>query len=97
MATISPPSSNLFFKLQDGDVLCIAHAVIAKSEKQHFRRLENYNSGIRARELAQISSKDPRFIQAILDESEDILLDRPFLLVKTKFGHTCINAGIDPV
>ncbi len=67
---------------------------VAKSEGR-FRSLENYNPCTRARELAQISGKDPRFVQAILDESEDILLDRPFMLVKTKFGHTCINAGID--
>ncbi|MFB3764350.1 MAG: coenzyme F420-0:L-glutamate ligase [Methanotrichaceae archaeon] len=82
------------FELQDGDILCIASTVVAKSEGR-FRRLEDYNPSPRARELAQISGKDPRFVQAILDESEDIILDRPFLLMKTKFGHTCINAGID--
>jgi len=82
------------FKLQDGDVLCIASTIVAKSEGR-FRRLEDYDPSSRARELARISGKDPRFVQAILDESEDILLDRPFLLMKTKFGHTCINAGID--
>ncbi len=82
------------FELQDGDVLCIASTVIAKSEGR-FRSLEDYDPGNRARELAQELGKDPRFVQAILDESEEIILDRPFLLVKTKFGHTCANAGID--
>ncbi len=39
--------------------------------------------------------KDPRFVQAVLDESVEVLLDRPFLLVVTRFGHTGVNAGID--
>ena len=82
------------FELQDGDILCIASTVVAKSEGR-FRNLEDYNPSTKARELAQISGKDPRFVQAILDESEDILLDRPFLLTVTKFGHICINAGVD--
>jgi coenzyme F420-0:L-glutamate ligase / coenzyme F420-1:gamma-L-glutamate ligase len=82
------------FELQDGDILCIASTVVAKSEGR-FRSLEDYNPGTRAREIAQKLGKDPRFVQAILDESEDVLLDRLFLLVATKFGHTCVNAGID--
>ena len=82
------------FELHDGDILCIASTVIAKSEGR-FRSLGDYNPGAKAKELAQELGKDPRFVQAILDESEDILIDHPFLLVKTKFGHTCVNAGID--
>ena len=82
------------FKLQDGDILCIASTVVAKSEGR-FRNLKDYNPSTKAREIAKFSGKDPRFVQAILDESEDILLDRPFLLTVTKFGHICINAGID--
>ena len=39
--------------------------------------------------------KDPRFVQAVLDESSEVLLDRPFLLVVTRFGHIGVNAGID--
>ncbi|MCJ7444012.1 MAG: coenzyme F420-0:L-glutamate ligase, partial [Methanotrichaceae archaeon] len=39
--------------------------------------------------------KDPRFVQAVLDEADEIILDNPFLLVVTKFGHICVNAGID--
>ena len=35
------------FELQDGDVLCIASTVVAKSEGR-FRRLEDYEPGLRA-------------------------------------------------
>ena len=34
-------------------------------------------------------------MQAVLDESIDVLLEKPFLLVKTGFGHIGVNAGID--
>jgi coenzyme F420-0:L-glutamate ligase/coenzyme F420-1:gamma-L-glutamate ligase len=82
------------FELQDGDVLCIASTVVAKSEGR-FRKLEDYEPGPIAVEIAKALCKDPRFVQAVLDESSEILLVRPFLLVVTKFGHIGVNAGID--
>lgn len=82
------------FELQEGDVLCIASTVVAKSEGR-FRRLDDYEPGLKATEIAKALGKDPRFIQAVLDESSEILLERPFLLVATKFGHIGVNAGID--
>ncbi len=83
------------FDLQDGDVLCIASTVVAKSEGR-FRRLEDYEpASHRAIEIAKAIGKDSRFVQAVLDESEEVLLEKPFLLVVTKFGHIGVNAGID--
>ncbi len=83
------------FDLQDGDVLCIASTVVAKSEGR-FRRLADYEpASLRAIEIARALGKDPRFVQAVLDESEEVLLEMPFLLVVTKFGHIGVNAGID--
>lgn len=82
------------FELQDGDVICIASTIVAKSEDR-FRRLEDYEPSSRAARIAESLSKDPRFVQAVLDESVDILLERPFLLSVTRFGHIGVNAGID--
>lgn len=83
------------FELQDGDVLCIASTVVAKSEGR-FRRLDDYEpASPRAIEIASALGKDPRFVQAVLDESVEVLLERPFLLVITKFRHIGVNAGID--
>ncbi len=83
------------FDLQDGDVLCIASTIVAKSEGR-FRRLEDYEpESLSAIEIAKVIGKDPRFVQAVLDESEEVLLEKPFLLVATKFGHIGVNAGID--
>lgn len=82
------------FELQNGDVVCIASTVVAKSEDR-FRRLEDYVPSVRAARIAKSLSKDPRFVQAVLDESRDTLLECPFLLSVTKFGHIGVNAGID--
>jgi coenzyme F420-0:L-glutamate ligase/coenzyme F420-1:gamma-L-glutamate ligase len=82
------------FPIRDGDVVCIASTVVSKSEGRA-RRLDEYSPSARATEIAERLDKDPSFVQAVLEESEDVLLDRPFLLVATKFGHIGVNAGID--
>jgi coenzyme F420-0:L-glutamate ligase/coenzyme F420-1:gamma-L-glutamate ligase len=82
------------FEIQDNDVLCIASTVIAKSEGR-FRDLEYYRPSPNAIEIAKDNGKDPRFVQAVLDESAEILLKRPFILGVTNFGHVGVNAGID--
>ena len=82
------------FDFQDGDVLCLASTIVAKSEGR-FRDLEGYHPSGRARQMAQEIGKDPRFVQAVLDESAEVLLEKPFLLVVTRFGHVGVNAGID--
>ncbi|HPJ30859.1 MAG TPA: coenzyme F420-0:L-glutamate ligase [Methanothrix sp.] len=82
------------FPIRDGDVVCIASTVVSKSEGRA-RKLEDYSPSARAEEIAKRLDKDPGFVQAVLEESEEVLLDRPFLLVATKFGHIGVNAGID--
>lgn len=82
------------FGLQDGDVLCLASTIVAKSEGR-FRDLDSYRPGPRAMKIAEEIGKDSRFVQAVLEESADVLLEKPFLLVATRFGHIGVNAGID--
>ena len=82
------------FNIQDGDVLCLASTIVAKSEGR-FRTLESYRPSERAERIARQVGKDSRFVQAVLDESADVLLEKPFLLTKTRFGHIGVNAGID--
>ena len=45
--------------------------------------------------IAKAIGKDPRFVQAVLDESAEVLLEQPFILSVTRFGHIGVNAGID--
>lgn len=82
------------FNIQDGDILCLASTIVAKSEGR-LRTLESYRPSKRAERIARQIGKDLRFVQAVLDESADILLEEPFLLTKTRFGHIGVNAGID--
>ena len=86
--------------LADGDVLCVASTVVSKAEGR-LVRLDEFPPGRRARAIADrlgaISGeeKDPRFAQAVLSESAALVLEAPFLLCVTHFGHIGVNAGID--
>ncbi len=86
--------------LEPGDVLTVASTIVSKAERRT-ADLEDYPVSGRAREIAarieEIAGeeKDPRFAQAVLDESSELLIDCPFLLAETRFGHICPNAGID--
>jgi coenzyme F420-0:L-glutamate ligase/coenzyme F420-1:gamma-L-glutamate ligase len=86
--------------LEDGDVLCVASTVVSKAEGRKadlstFPPTERAESI--AERLASITGerKDPRFAQAVLEESEELLTEAPFLLAVTRFGHITVNAGID--
>ncbi|WP_336035318.1 coenzyme F420-0:L-glutamate ligase [Halobacterium yunchengense] len=86
--------------LADGDVVCVASTVVSKAEGRT-ASLSDFPAGPRARELAARLSeltgeqKDPRFAQAVLEESTEVLMAAPFLLTATRFGHVGVNAGID--
>ena len=88
--------------LRDDDVVCIASTVVSKAEGRSVD-LESFPAGPRARELADAladhtpgdGGPDPRFVQAVLEESVEVLMEAPFLLTETRFGHVGVNAGID--
>jgi coenzyme F420-0:L-glutamate ligase/coenzyme F420-1:gamma-L-glutamate ligase len=81
--------------LSDGDVLVVAHKVVSKAEGR-VRWLEEIDPGERARTLAADHGKDPRLVQAVLDESVEIVRARDGVLVcETRHGFVCANAGVD--
>ncbi|ELY44967.1 coenzyme F420-0:L-glutamate ligase [Natronorubrum sulfidifaciens] len=86
--------------LEAGDVLTVASTIVSKAEGR-MANLEEYPVSGRAREIADRlegitgEEKDPRFAQAVLEESMELLIDAPFLLTETRFGHISVNAGID--
>ncbi|MBE8538599.1 coenzyme F420-0:L-glutamate ligase [Geoglobus acetivorans] len=82
------------FEFQDGDVLAVCSTVISKAEGRVVR-LEDIIPGEHAVKLAEKLGKDERFVQAVLDESKEILLEDPFILTHARFGNICVNAGID--
>ena len=89
LAEAAPPD------LADGDVLAVAHKVVSKAEGR-VRSLEEIEPGERARALADEHGKDPRLVQAVLDESAEIVRARDGVLVcETRHGFICANAGVD--
>lgn len=85
-------SSN--FELEDRDVVVICSTIVSKAEGR-VRDLNEYKPSDKALSIAEKLGKDARTIQAVLEESDEVLIDYPILLVKAKFGNVCINAGID--
>jgi coenzyme F420-0:L-glutamate ligase/coenzyme F420-1:gamma-L-glutamate ligase len=81
--------------LGDGDVLVVAHKVVSKAEGR-VRRLDEIEPGERARALADEHDKDARLVQAVLDESAELLraVDGVLICV-TRHGFVCANAGVD--
>ena len=86
--------------LREDDVVCVASTVVSKAEGRH-ADLEDFPAGPRAREIAARlgdvadEEKDPRFAQAVLEESTELVMEAPFLLTESRFGHISVNAGID--
>lgn len=81
--------------LSAGDLIVVAHKVVSKAEGR-LRRLADVEPGNHADELAAEHDKDPRLVQAILDESSEVLrAHHGVLIVVTHHGLVCANAGID--
>ncbi len=77
------------------DVLAVAHKVVSKAEGRVVA-LASVEPGPRALELAAEHGKDPRSLQVVLDESEELLrADRGRLISRTRHGFVCANAGVD--
>jgi coenzyme F420-0:L-glutamate ligase/coenzyme F420-1:gamma-L-glutamate ligase len=82
-------------RLMPGDVLVVAHKVVSKAEGR-VRALASIDPGPRARELAAQLGKDPRHVQAVLDESRSVVrTGHGVLICETHHGFICANAGVD--
>lgn len=77
-----------------GDVLVIAQKVVSKAEGR-LVRLSTLKPSRNAVELAAKLHKDPRLVEVILQESRRIVRSDPVLIVETRHGFVCANAGVD--
>jgi coenzyme F420-0:L-glutamate ligase/coenzyme F420-1:gamma-L-glutamate ligase len=81
--------------LAGGDVVVVSHKVVSKAEGR-VRRLAEIEPGEQARTLAAEHGKDPRLVQAVLDESAEVLrASGGVLICITRQGLVCANAGVD--
>lgn len=82
-------------KIINQDIFVITQKIISKSENR-YRILSQIKPGSRAKYYSWISGKDPRFVQLVLDESNQVLrAKKNTLIVEHKNGFICANAGID--
>ncbi len=81
--------------LEDGDVVVISQKVVSKAEGR-IRKLSSVIPGAEARKLAAVLGKEPALVELILEQSSEVLrAERSVLIVATKHGFVCANAGID--
>jgi coenzyme F420-0:L-glutamate ligase/coenzyme F420-1:gamma-L-glutamate ligase len=81
--------------LAGGDILILAQKIVSKSEGR-LVDLAGVTPSERAASLARQCGKDPRFVEAVLRESREVLRARPGLLVvEHRLGFVCANAGVD--
>jgi coenzyme F420-0:L-glutamate ligase/coenzyme F420-1:gamma-L-glutamate ligase len=80
--------------MQDGDILCVASTIYSKAQG-YTKTLASITPSARAIRLAELNGEDPRFVQAVLDASADIIMEHPFILSELSFGHIGVRAGVD--
>jgi coenzyme F420-0:L-glutamate ligase / coenzyme F420-1:gamma-L-glutamate ligase len=82
-------------ELQDCDVLVVCSKIIAKAEDRYLD-LSRLTPSAAALELAAKSGKDPRMVEAILQDSSHVSrVARDVLVVRHNTGHVSANAGLD--
>lgn len=81
--------------LKNQDIVLIAETLVSKSEG-NIINLKEINPSEKAISIAKKSKKDPALVEAILNESNEIIAIGPdFIISETKHGFVCANAGID--
>jgi coenzyme F420-0:L-glutamate ligase/coenzyme F420-1:gamma-L-glutamate ligase len=81
--------------LRQGDILVLAQKIVSKAEGR-LVDLASVEPSARAVEIGEQVSKDPRFVELVLQESRQVLRARPdVLIVEHRLGLVMANAGID--
>lgn len=81
--------------LQNGDVLVITSKIVSKAEGRYVL-LADVQPGPEAEALATVTRKDPRIVELVLRESQQVSRQAPGVLVtEHRLGFVSANAGID--
>ena len=77
------------------DVLVVTQKIVSKAEGRYLD-LARLEPSARARQLAEITGKDARLVEAVLSQADEVLrAKRNVLIVATRAGLVIANAGID--
>lgn len=81
--------------LENGDVVVLAQKIVSKSEDRYVD-LKDIAPSDRAKDIAEAVDKDPRLVEVILSESQEVLRQRKgVLIVVHRLGYIMANAGVD--
>jgi coenzyme F420-0:L-glutamate ligase/coenzyme F420-1:gamma-L-glutamate ligase len=81
--------------LEQGDIVCVAQKIVSKAESR-YAVIDEVIPSAEAEDLALRCDKDPRLVELILSESEEVLRVRPgVVVVQHRLGYVHANAGID--
>jgi coenzyme F420-0:L-glutamate ligase / coenzyme F420-1:gamma-L-glutamate ligase len=79
----------------DGDLLVVCQKAVSKAEGRVVR-LDEVQASSAAERIAREIEKDPRVVEVILGETRRIVrMDQKHLIVETRQGYVCANAGVD--
>jgi coenzyme F420-0:L-glutamate ligase/coenzyme F420-1:gamma-L-glutamate ligase len=82
-------------QILDRDIVVVAQKVVSKAEDRVFP-LKSITPSAFAKALSKTTGKDPRHLEAILSETQNIIRMREaHLIVETRHGFICANAGVD--
>jgi len=82
-------------QISNQDILVIAETIVSKSEG-NLIDLDSLTVGEYAMKISKQTGKDPKIVEAVIDESKEIIKVGPdFIISETKHGFVCANAGID--
>ena len=88
-------SNNQGTPLQNKDIVVITQRIFSKAQGLVVP-LDNYPPSSFAIEYAERTEKDPRLVEAVLQESTRIIRQvGGVLITETKHGFKCANAGVD--
>jgi coenzyme F420-0:L-glutamate ligase / coenzyme F420-1:gamma-L-glutamate ligase len=80
---------------QSGEIVVVAHKAVSKVEGRT-RCLNEIQPTPLARGLAAAGQRDPRHVQAVLDETAELVRAKDGVLIcRTEHGFVCANAGVD--
>ncbi|MCE9652208.1 MAG: coenzyme F420-0:L-glutamate ligase [Nitrosarchaeum sp.] len=81
--------------IASGDIIVIAQKIISKQEDRMIE-LSSVVPSLLAEGISSEYQKNPHVVELILNESKQIIrMERGILIVETKNGFICANAGID--
>jgi coenzyme F420-0:L-glutamate ligase/coenzyme F420-1:gamma-L-glutamate ligase len=82
-------------ELMDSDIICVAQKIVSKAEGRLIL-LDSVTPSDRAAELARQTDKDPRLVELILQESTEVMRQKPgVLIMRHRLGLVGAHAGID--